>query len=194
MPDSVAIISEGVAATVRRLRVNRGWTLDVLAERSGVSRGMLIQIEQARTNPSLGTLIRVAEAFGVTLARLVDVTTEEVVRLVPAADAVTAWTSPSGASRATLLVGTDPARGVELWRWMLDAGDSRACEPHPAGTMVLLSVQDGDLTLDVDGASYVVGPGDGVVFHADRRHRYANTAQRPLRFVMVIATPGRPTA
>lgn len=193
MPDSTATIPEGIAANVRRLRVKRGWTLDLLAGRSGVSRGMLIQIEQARTNPSVGTLIRIAEAYGVTLAQLVDVTVEETVRLVPAADAVTVWTSPGGTSRAALLVGTDGGPPVELWQWTLDPGDSHGSDAHPAGTTELLTVLEGQLTLDVDGASYVMDTGDSVMFKADRSHRYANRADTLLRFVMVACTANPPT-
>ncbi len=68
---STATIST-VARNVRALRTEQAWTLDELAGRSGVSKGMLVQIEQNRTNPSIGTLCRIAEAFGVSLASLVE--------------------------------------------------------------------------------------------------------------------------
>ena len=189
MPDGTTTIPEGIAANVRRHRVRRGWTLDLLAGRSGVSRGMLIQIEQARTNPSVGTLVRIAEAFGMTLAQLVDVTVEEPVRLVPAADAVTVWTLPGSASRAVLQVGTETAPRVELWQWTLEPGDAHGSDAHPAGTTEMLNVLDGELTLDVDGASYVLSAGDSVTFRADCRHRYANRSEDRLRFVMVVSMP-----
>src|ERR1700759_1253210 len=76
-----------VAQHVRALRQARGWSLDELSGRSGVSKGMVVQIEAARTNPSLGTLTRVADAFGVTIARLLEPAAERVVRLTGLQDA-----------------------------------------------------------------------------------------------------------
>ena len=49
-------VTDAVARNVREARLERGWTLEQLATRSGVSKGMVVQIEQARTNPSIGTL------------------------------------------------------------------------------------------------------------------------------------------
>ena len=42
---------------------------------------MLVQIEAARTNPSVGTLARIADAFGVTVARLLQPAADRSVHL-----------------------------------------------------------------------------------------------------------------
>ncbi len=59
-----ALVDEGLAALgsligerVRTERRLRSWTLDQLAQRSGVSRRMLVTIEQGGTNPSIATLL-----------------------------------------------------------------------------------------------------------------------------------------
>ncbi|MEV6924866.1 XRE family transcriptional regulator [Dactylosporangium sp. NPDC051485] len=60
----------------RVLRAARGdrFSLESLAERSGVSAGLLSQIERGIGNPSFQTLLRVAKALGVSLAELLDST------------------------------------------------------------------------------------------------------------------------
>jgi transcriptional regulator with XRE-family HTH domain len=105
MPSSEAVAA-AVARNTRRLRTERGWSLDQFAQRSGVSKGMLVQLEQARTNPSLGTLCKLAETLGVSLAGLVELHETPVVRVVTAADTVRLWASEAGSS-GDLLVGTD---------------------------------------------------------------------------------------
>ena len=119
VPDADAV-ADAIARNTRQLRTTRGWSLDQLATRSGVSKGMLVQIEQARTNPSIGTLCRVADAFGVTLAQLVELADESSVRVVDAAEVVRLWSGSEG-SGGDLLVGTDRNEHVELWRWHLAA-------------------------------------------------------------------------
>ncbi|GGK51440.1 transcriptional regulator [Planomonospora parontospora subsp. parontospora] len=180
-------ITAAIANNVRAQRAHRQMTLDELAARSGVSRGMLVQVEQGRTNPSINTLTRIADALGVTVARMVEVSDTPVVRVVHPADVVTF--AHGRASAARLLVGTDAPAILELWDWRLAPGDHHDGDAHPPGTREMLTVLEGELTLTVYGRSHVVGAGGAVVFSADRPHRYANEGEGPLRFVMVVTEP-----
>jgi transcriptional regulator with XRE-family HTH domain len=187
-PDDVAA---AIARNTRDLRGDRQWSLDQLATRSGVSKGMLVQIEQARTNPSIGTLCRLADAFGVSLAQLVELSAGATVRVVDASEVVRLWEGTPG-SAGDLLVGTDRNEHVELWRWTLAAGDDHDSEGHLTGTRELLAVLSGTLTLEVDGAEHRVEAGGAVLFDADRPHRYRNAHKRTLDLVLVVVQP--PTA
>lgn len=184
-PDEVA---SAIARNTRRLRSDRTWSLDSLAHRSGVSKGMLVQIEGARTNPSIATLCRVADAFGVTLAELVELDQGGTVQVVDPGSVVRLWTGQGG-SAGDLLAGTDRAEHVEMWRWRLAAGDHHDSEGHIEGTRELLAVLAGTLTLDVDGDEHQVANGGAVLFEADRPHRYINAHKRALDLVLVVVQP-----
>lgn len=184
-PDEVAA---AIARNARDLRGERQWSLEQLAARSGVSKGMLVQIEQARTNPSIGTLCRIADAFGVGLAQLVELSAGSTVRVVDASEVVRLWEGADG-SAGDLLVGTDRSEHVELWRWHLAAGDDHDSEGHHPGTRELLAVLAGTLTLEVDGVDHRVETGGAVLFDADRPHRYRNDHKRALDLVLVVVQP-----
>ena len=184
-PDEVAA---AIARNARDLRSERDWSLDQLATRSGVSKGMLVQIEQARTNPSIGTLCRLADAFGISLAQLVELSAGSTVRVIAADEVVRLWEGRDG-SAGDLLVGTDRSEHVELWRWHLAPGDEHASEGHQAATRELLAVLAGTLTLDVDGQEHRVEAGGAVLFDADRPHRYRNAHKRALDLVLVVVQP-----
>lgn len=49
---------------IRRLRKDRGWTLDDLREASGVNKTTLSQIESGRIDPRASTLEKIASALG----------------------------------------------------------------------------------------------------------------------------------
>ena len=91
MTDASTAAISTIARNVRALRSQHGWTLDELSGRSGVSKGMLVQIEQNRTDPSIGTLSRIAEAFGESLASLVELGQSPTVWLVAPDQAVELW-------------------------------------------------------------------------------------------------------
>src|SRR5579859_4080694 len=57
---------------LKQLRSERHWSLDKLANASGVSRSMLSQVERNRANPTLAVAFRIASAFGMSLAELVE--------------------------------------------------------------------------------------------------------------------------
>lgn len=55
---------------IRRLREERGYTLEELAERSGLSFRGLIYIEHGRRNPGVLTILGIASGLNVAPARL----------------------------------------------------------------------------------------------------------------------------
>jgi transcriptional regulator with XRE-family HTH domain len=59
-----------LGTTVRRLRVERGWSQDVLADRSGLHRAHIGEIERGQTNVTLQTLKTLADSFDVRITDL----------------------------------------------------------------------------------------------------------------------------
>jgi len=188
LTESVAALTAAVAGHVRALRTARGWSLDELAGRSGVSKGMLVQIEAARTNPSVGTLVRIADAFGVTIARLLEPMEERTVRVSDAEDAPRLWRGEPG-SFGRLLRGMNDPSFVELWEWRFAPGDRHASENHMPGTREVLHVLEGTLTLTADGIDHTARPGQTIDFLADRPHAYRNDSAEEARVVMVVVVP-----
>ena len=181
-------LTQSLARNLKRWRGERGFTLDALAARAGVSRGMIIQIEQARTNPSVGTTVKLADALGVSITTLLDHEQGSQVRLVPESQAVRMWSTEAGSS-TTLLVGTEARGPIELWSWHLMPGEGSASDPHPEGTVELLHVIAGELTLIVDGEAHVVPAGTSATFQAHVPHSYRNEGAEPVDLTMAVSIP-----
>ncbi|GAA4706251.1 helix-turn-helix domain-containing protein [Phytohabitans rumicis] len=188
MTDTVAALTAAVAGHVRAMRTARGWSLDELAGRSGVSKGMVVQIEAARTNPSVGTLVRIADAFGVTVARLLEPAEERTVRVSAAADAPLLWRGGQGGF-GRLLRGMNDPNFVELWEWSFAPGERHNSAEHAPGTREVLHVLSGELSVTVDGGEHVVSTGQTIDFLADRSHVYRNKGAEPVRVLMVVVVP-----
>ncbi|MEV7426445.1 MULTISPECIES: helix-turn-helix domain-containing protein [unclassified Streptomyces] len=181
-------LTQSLARNLKRWRGERGFTLDALAARAGVSRGMIIQIEQARTNPSVGTTVKLADALGVSIATLLDHEQGPQVRIVPEDQAVRMWSTGAG-SRTTLLVGTEARGPLEMWSWTLAPGDAGVSDPHPPGTVELLHVTAGELTLVVDGTPHPVPAGASATFEANVPHSYRNDGTGTVEMIMSVAIP-----
>ena len=178
-----------LARNLRRLRAERGLTLDELARRAGISRSMLIQIEQKRVNPTLAILVRLAQALDIGLAELVEVGSRQRVRVVPCDEVAELWTSPGGGS-GRLLVGSDQLDHIELWDWGLGPGDV------PTGPKRTWRGQWRSFTCSTaasrsgsTASRHAAAAGESVVFSADADHAYANRETSPLHVVMIVITP-----
>ncbi|MFE6176655.1 helix-turn-helix domain-containing protein [Streptomyces sp. NPDC056464] len=182
------LLTQSLARNVKHWRAVRGFTLDVLAARAGVSRGMLIQIEQARTNPSLGTVIKIGDALGISITTLLDYEQGPKVRIVPADQVVRLWHTDAG-SHSRLLAGTEAPGPLEMWHWRVMPGESSASDPHPVGTVEIVHVTAGELTLTVDGTEYLVPAGSSATFEADAPHIYGNQGDVPTEWMLAVSVP-----
>lgn len=63
-------MSESLGAELRRIREERGLTVEGLAEKSGVSATTLRAAERGGREPRLDTVAKLAEALGLTFAEV----------------------------------------------------------------------------------------------------------------------------
>ncbi|MDY6839724.1 MAG: helix-turn-helix transcriptional regulator [Thermodesulfobacteriota bacterium] len=69
----MADIHERIGQRVQEFRKSKGWTQEELAERSGLHPTYIGGIERGERNATIASFQKVAEAFGATLARLLEV-------------------------------------------------------------------------------------------------------------------------
>jgi transcriptional regulator with XRE-family HTH domain len=184
------VVNELIGERIRQHRTARGWTLDELADRSGVSRRMVINIEHGEGNPSIATLLRISDALGVGLPVLVDVERPRELTVTPAGQAPVLWRGPSG-GQALLVAGTEPPDVVELWDWTLRPGEEHSSEAHSAGTRELLLVLEGRVDLRVGDRTDRLVAGDSAAFAGDVAHGYATPAdaETAARFALTVFQP-----
>ncbi|MCS6970552.1 MAG: XRE family transcriptional regulator [Planctomycetota bacterium] len=191
MPDA-----DGIAATVaenlRRLRAARGWSLEELAQASGVSRAMLNQVETGKSVPTIATLWKIAQGLGVPFQRLLAASGQAACRVLRRRDAKVLFNADGSFASRALFPFDDGPRSVEFYELSLTPGGSERAAPHALGTREQLVVVRGRLEVEVDGARHALGARDAISFRADVPHAYRNLDQRrPVLayLVMIYAEP-----
>jgi transcriptional regulator with XRE-family HTH domain len=180
-----------VAERLRRLRAAAGLCLQQLAQRSGVSRAMLSQIETLKANPTIAVVWRIAAGLGVPFAELLGsgAGSAPPVRLARAAEARYIF-SADRRFRSRPLLANVPGHRVELYQLRLETGGVEDAPPHPPGSFEQLLVSGGRLALSFAGEEYALGPGDALLFPADRPHRYATLGRRAFEGLSLILYGG----
>jgi transcriptional regulator with XRE-family HTH domain len=177
----VSLVSLG--RRIRHLRQERRMTLQDLAEATGLSSSMISLVERGRTSPSIGSLVVIASAFRVPIADLfveIDKGREDYVVRFEDQSVVSPW---PGVARRTAKI--DRLRRVEISmnEWEPN-GDTEPQPAHHAGYEYGLLIE-GELTVEVEGVTHVLKPGDLISYPSTVLHSLRNAGTDVARAVWV---------
>jgi transcriptional regulator with XRE-family HTH domain len=189
--DVVEEVSSGrLGERVRILRRERGLTLKLLAERSGVSRAMISKLERGEKNPTLVVAAKVAEGLGVSLSQLVGVEERGEVVVVPLERRMIMRDPGTGFERQ-LLSPSFGGRGIEfIWSVVPEGSSSGEFPPHRRGVEEYVVVEKGRLRAVLGGEDYLLEEGDALYFEADISHRFDNAGEGECSYYLVIDSKG----
>lgn len=178
-----------VAANLRRLRTQRGLSLERLSKSSGVSRAMLSQIELEQSTPTITILWKVAKALDLPFSSfLSDAATPPPTTLRKAEARV--LTSNNGFSSRSLSPSHENRR-VEFHEVRLQPQSLERFDPKPRGTTENLVVHQGALNLVLSGKRHFLAAGDAISFSADVPHAYENPGQEEVVAYLVVTPTER---
>lgn len=165
-------VAGNLAENVRQLRDGRGMSQAQLAKAAGIPRPTWTNIESGAANPTLAVLLKVAAALHVRLEELLAAPRAN--GHVFKAEELTVRRRGKVVIRKLL---PEELRGLDIERLELPSGASMIGVPHTPGTREYLTCERGSVELAVRGRTFVLDPGDVVVFAGDQRHGYRNVGR-----------------
>ncbi len=185
-PELDAIVGENL----KRLRDQRGYSLDMLAGLTGVGRQILGQIELGRTVPSVGTLWKIATALEVPFSALLAQKATRATRIFRRAGAKRI-VDADGRFASRALFSPDDKGGVELYELWLAAHGREEAEAHAPGTRENLVVTAGRAVIEIAKEQFELATGDAIAFTADVPHAYINPSGEECWMSLVMSyAPG----
>jgi transcriptional regulator with XRE-family HTH domain len=180
-----AELAPDVGGVLRRVRSDRGLSLERLAAHSGVSRAMLNQIELGKSIPTIKVLWKIARALEVPFSALIAAGSGGGTRVLRAVRA-RRLTSADGSFSSRALFPLEGPRRVEFYELRLSPHAVELAEPHAPGTRENLVVTEGLVEIEVDGERHALGPGDAIAFEAGAAHAYRNVSGEPAVMYLVM--------
>ncbi len=179
-------INENLGRRVRKLRADRGWSLEELASVSGVSRSMLSEIERERANPTLSVTYRIARAFGLSLQDLIEsADSASSIQVTRANDSAQIFRSDKQCQIRTLSP-LNLEKDIEFYELRLPADGALTSQPHVDGTREFLIVKDGGVNLQSGNFNESLSKGDSATYRADVAHAIANSGKRDAVLLLVV--------
>jgi transcriptional regulator with XRE-family HTH domain len=182
-------IEHRIAQRLARLRAERGWSLEALAERTGISRATLSRLERCELSPTAAMLGNLCSVYGWTLSRLMVDAETRPPSLVPAAEQ-SEWTDPESGYRRRMVSPPAPGLRGELVKVHVPAGASVSFDASPvAGLEHHLWMLEGALTLEVEGGVFRLRAGDCLRYVLTGPTRFEATGRREARYVIAMVQP-----
>lgn len=178
-----------LGTTIRQLRLQHGLTIAEVSERAGISRGMLSKIENSLAATSLETLEQLANALGVTLAKLFQNYNlpRGAAQLVKNGEGMEVVRRGTRVGHTYQLLAYDqgPHKTFEPFLISLeDAGEEFPSFEHPGTEFI--HMLEGKLEYRVGEDTFVLNPGDSLTFRGEIPHGPETLMQTPIKFLAII--------
>jgi len=173
-----------VGRRLRELRIERGYSIRALAEQSGLNVNTLSFIENGKTSPSVSTLQQVAAALELPINAFFEIKTNpQAIVYQKAIDRQSAafthgTLADLGAGFARL--GMEPF--VVTLEPQADSGDT----PIVHTGIEFVYCLEGSIGYKVDGQTFILEPGDSLLFEAHLPHHWSNDGETPSRSLLLL--------
>ncbi|RQP22388.1 helix-turn-helix domain-containing protein [Piscinibacter terrae] len=174
-----------IAQRLKTLRTERGWSLDELAQHSGVSRAMISRIERQEASPTAGLLSKLADALAVTLSGLMS-GPQAPRHQVSRRDAQPQWRDPQTGYLRRLVSPAGGEHDTDIVAIDLPAGAKVRYDAHTAPYEQQVLLLQGRLRLTVGGEALELNPGDCTRMPLDADHIFENPGQGTAHYLVVV--------
>ena len=189
IPTDPLLLASDLGEQVRRLRLERGLTLDQVSAKSGCSIGSLSQLERGKGNPAFFTLTKIAHALDVPVARLLHIG-RAVTPVVRRGEGRPLNPHPTDHRDAVYeLLTPDLDRALELVRYELPPGLSTEKTPFVHGGEECGFILRGVQEVNVNGIMYTLKAGDTISFPSTLPHWFRNPGPEVVEGIFVCTPP-----
>jgi len=173
-----------VGDRLRDIRSGLGLSIRALAEMSGLNVNTLSLIENGRTSPSVSTLQQLAQSLNVPITAFFE--TDHGKKTV-------VFQKHGARPRATFTYGSMEDMGAGMPRFgaeplivTLNPGADSGKAPIVHTGREFVYCVEGQIAYTIDAESYVLEPGDSLLFEAYLPHHWRNLGTTPARAVLVL--------
>jgi XRE family transcriptional regulator, regulator of sulfur utilization len=173
-----------LSRNLKKIRDDRGLSLDKVASLTKVSKSMLGQIERGESNPTLSTVWKIANGLHISFTELIkeQQNQHEIIRKQD----VLTIEEDKGLCRISPYFTYEDGRPYEVYKVDMEPSGYINAEPHPKGTIEIIVVYKGEVTVRIENREFTLYEGDATRFKGDEEHVYHNSGKTITKLGVVI--------
>ena len=173
-----------VGKRLKDLRTERGYSLRILAERSGLNINTLSLIENGKSSPSVSTLQQLSQALDVPIAAFFE--SEPVVKEIVFTMAEHRPTQTFGSTKMQNLARDLIDNAVQPFIVTLQPGMGSGDHAIVHTGFEFIYCLGGSIRYQVAQEEYILNTGDSLVFEARKPHSWENTGGIPTQILLIL--------
>lgn len=179
-------IGARIGITLKMLRQEKGWSLDITAKHTGVSKAMLGQIERGESSPTIATLWKIASGFKTSFSSFIDEPYTAQSTLVRRSRSPEHLHPEDDKIRVSPLFPFEQDLSFEVFLIELLPGCEHLSPPHEGNVVEHAIVIEGEIEVLADGAWHKLKKNEGLRFNANQPHGYRNISNNTAVFHDII--------
>lgn len=174
-----------IGRRLRKARIERGLTLEKVANEAGLTKSFISQVEKEQTSASVASLHRICTVLGIRIASLLEAPGSSVLRRSDRTPM-----SFGGAGVVDYVLTPSRERALQVFETHIEPGGSAGDELFTADVDVDLAyVLRGRLEMRFADRTIVLGPGDALTFSPREPHTWRNPSTKRSAVVILAMTP-----
>lgn len=171
-----------ISSTLKEHRNQRGWSLDVTSQKTGVSKAMLGQIERGESSPTIATLWKIASGFDVSFSSFVEDFQPYQPGFIHRKPGLQQLHKQDDKINVMPIFPFDENLGFEVFIIELLPGCTHLSPPHQKGVIEHVIPVTGSIEVLVQGEWRQVNQHEGLRFDASLPHGYRNLSDQSVLF------------
>jgi len=175
-----------LAQRLKELRAEQKWSLDQLAEKSGVSRGTLSRLEKGEVSPTANVLGKLCAAYGLTMSRLIAMVETQFKAHIPVLDQKV-WYDSDYSFKRKLVSPPSAQLSAEVIECELISGAEISYDKSPKlGLEHHLIMRAGELQVTIEGKEYHLLEGDCLRYRLSGSSKFRARGDTNSNYTLVI--------
>jgi transcriptional regulator with XRE-family HTH domain len=175
---------------IKTLRKDMGWSLQELAEKSGISAAGIHRIESNGIIPTITTMMKIADALGKKVSYFIEEEGEkEDAVFVPARKREPIFTFKKGLGLQGISAKKYGDFIMTAAYAVVEVGASSGKKPMTHSGEELVYCLEGKMEFRVKDKTYILNPGDSLHFRTHLEHSWKNMGDVRAKLIWVLAVP-----
>lgn len=175
-----------LASRLRKIRKSKYYTINDVAERTGLTASFISQLERGLTSASVATLQRIASELGISLSVLFEGIHSEEEQQIETV--VTRYHEQKKLDYGFAIdyVLTDIDATMEVVYNEVEVGGGLTEPYRHESVKKIIFVITGTLEIVIDGEKYILNAKDSITFSGEKPHAWRNVGKETLKLVWIL--------
>lgn len=176
--------TSNIGFVLKRVRFERGLTLEETSKLTGVSKAMLGQIERGESNPTISVLWKISTGLKISFSELLGSETNNFEAI--SIDDIKPVYESDGKMILYDVFPFNPISGFEYFYIKLLPGAKHVSTPHQNSTEEYIVVTKGTLVMIVEDQTFELKAPSALKFKSNRNHTYSNPNDEEVIFQNIV--------